>query len=397
MDTMNDETLVAYLDGELTVEEASVVEQQIASDAQLQQRVNGLRQTWSLLEELPEAKPNPDLARSTLELVTLQMEKDQNRWYQRLLRNKLFIMALGCLTMGLVGAGLGRFVSGAWQSTLEANLPYVANYKSFSEIEDEEWLSKLEEIENLTVAFPGDALGEEPVPYEGSAQRQAWLESLDEIDLNLLQSNEQAYIGLDAEKRNSIRGLVDQVYESDDREEKLAVIRSYAKLLANQTPRDASKIRDSSRPKEERLKFIREIVNRRMWSLYPSVLMTDKERDSIREWAIFNYLDHYEAADFLDPNIVEDYHLDSLQLSDRAMRILEGLSPDVKRFPLSQWVTAVTNPLQKSSVTPEALRDKLQELGSDVDHSRDFLRIELLPEAHARAELRKRLEDSESQ
>lgn len=64
-----DEELVAYLDGELSEEQAKQVEQRLASDPQLRRRAILLKKTYDLLDYLPRPEASPDFTTRTLEKV----------------------------------------------------------------------------------------------------------------------------------------------------------------------------------------------------------------------------------------------------------------------------------------------------------------------------------------
>lgn len=393
MSNIDDETLVSYLDGELPNQEADQVERELESDDNLRQRLDGLRKTWVLLEDLPEPEPNPDLARSTLELVTLQIEQEQTSWTKNLFRSKLFVMALGCLTLSLLGAGAGSLLTRAWQTEREANLTYAADFDAFREIPSVEWLESLEEIENLVIAFPSDPIGDEVVPVgDDLEENKVWLASLNEIDLAILQDNERDFANLKTDEKDAIKSVIDHVNNSDFRLEKLDVARAFGELLANQTPRVAAQIRNNQESSEKRLQLVRQIVNNRMLSLYPSI-MTTEEQDGVREWAHRNWLTYADAPEFLSPEIVPDEMLAELDWSDRAKAILEPLSQEMRRLPLSVWITSVTNPGRKTDISDEEMLSKLEELGGDLEQSRTYQEIELMSEDEARRMLQRMVRD----
>ena len=77
----DDETLVAYLDGELSREETLRFEQNLHTEPGLQKRVNDMQASWSLLSELPCPSPRRDLTQSTIEMVTLAIRRlSVRRW-----------------------------------------------------------------------------------------------------------------------------------------------------------------------------------------------------------------------------------------------------------------------------------------------------------------------------
>ena len=96
----DDESLVAFLDGELPAPEASVIESALESDASLQNRVRTLRNTWDLLGELPDVQPNPVLAQSTIEMVALAVDKESRSWISWLAVQRWRILGLAAGSAG---------------------------------------------------------------------------------------------------------------------------------------------------------------------------------------------------------------------------------------------------------------------------------------------------------
>ena len=74
---IDDELRVAYLDGELSSEDVTLVESQLRADESMRIRLENLRVTGEMLLDLPEPKPNVDLARSTIEIVAIDLENER--------------------------------------------------------------------------------------------------------------------------------------------------------------------------------------------------------------------------------------------------------------------------------------------------------------------------------
>lgn len=65
----DDESLVAYLDGELDADDRDALEQRLLEDDALRGRLRDLQHSWDLLDVLPSATPNEKMVETTLELV----------------------------------------------------------------------------------------------------------------------------------------------------------------------------------------------------------------------------------------------------------------------------------------------------------------------------------------
>ena len=108
------ENLVAYLDGELTDEQAHAVQLAIAQDPQLRQRVDALQHTWQMLGSLPEAKATGAFTQQTMETVQLASQTQpqlQSGWpnqWRHLAQRSLFILGI------TVSATLGFLLTNRW-------------------------------------------------------------------------------------------------------------------------------------------------------------------------------------------------------------------------------------------------------------------------------------------
>lgn len=74
----DDESLVAYLDGELTGDERRKLEQRLIDEQALRQRLQSLQRGWDMLEYLPKPAADERLVQTTLELVVADLIGDQS-------------------------------------------------------------------------------------------------------------------------------------------------------------------------------------------------------------------------------------------------------------------------------------------------------------------------------
>ena len=71
----DDELLVAYLDGELSRDDESALENRLVENDNLRERLQNLQSGWELLDDLPDSAPSLKLVGSTLEMVVADLEK----------------------------------------------------------------------------------------------------------------------------------------------------------------------------------------------------------------------------------------------------------------------------------------------------------------------------------
>ncbi|MEC8554193.1 MAG: hypothetical protein VXZ82_04210 [Planctomycetota bacterium] len=399
---IDDETLVSFLDGELTQTERESLEQQIAGDQHLQQRIQGLQQTWEMLVDLPQETPNPDLTRSTIELVTLELE--QNRQGSRSsflkLKRPLLMFAALCVGAGLLGAVASRYGNAFRNNLLEENLAFIADYDSLKQIDDNAWIEELMKIENLKVAFPGKRFGEELVPLTNSAEKQAWIENLEPVEQGLLKEQFERFVAdQDKSKLLALELIVDS--DPEKRTSAVATVRSFAALLNNFSTHFPDLL-NAETDLAKRRKQIEAIVLLRMRAIYPT-LMSETDRIAIFEWVLTNSISPTNQEDLLNPDVIEDWRLEELlkSMSEDSNKLLQvgadeqNPVTDEDRYTIATWVKAVLNAEPETSPTDELL-SKLEALGKDLTQMNELQRIELLPEERARKELERLVEEEAS-
>ncbi len=71
-DQLTDQELVAFLDGEVTETERATIEQHIANEPELGQRLADLRSTWQLLDHLSPTEPTDDFTKTTVTMTAIR-------------------------------------------------------------------------------------------------------------------------------------------------------------------------------------------------------------------------------------------------------------------------------------------------------------------------------------
>lgn len=138
-----EEELVAYLDGELEAADQARVERRLADDAAYRQRLAQLQKAWDLLDSLQRAEPDAEFARSTVEMVTIQQEKDAEQSVHTAKRRQLFLWLAGGAGVALAAAA-GYFVV---QYQLQA--PERALLRDFTVIQRVDQYNHVENVEFL--------------------------------------------------------------------------------------------------------------------------------------------------------------------------------------------------------------------------------------------------------
>ncbi|MFO0941167.1 MAG: hypothetical protein U0930_10395 [Pirellulales bacterium] len=138
---LNDEVLVAYLDGELAAEEADAVRDRISHDPALKKRVEELQASWALLDQLPAPNHNPQLAQSTIELITQGIaQSEQVTLHNRLRQYRWYALAIASAATALIGAWFSSSQHRSFQQSVVDNLFVMTHLREFESIDSQEWL-----------------------------------------------------------------------------------------------------------------------------------------------------------------------------------------------------------------------------------------------------------------
>lgn len=153
------EKLVAYLDGEVTEQEAIEVEQSLSSDEETRAHVDSLERTWELLDKLPITKASSEFTDKTLSTIkTVQLEaqaaEEKNRSgfslskkSQRQLRKAAvaggWMLGLAC-SIYIGYAFTNQWVPEESESLLR-EFSLIENLDTYSEVQSLEFLEELQQ------------------------------------------------------------------------------------------------------------------------------------------------------------------------------------------------------------------------------------------------------------
>lgn len=216
------ETLVAYLDGELSADEERRVEQLLSTDDRVRQELRRLQSTWDLLDRLPQAQVGANFTRSTVEMVALSVEHDlQPRPWRGVGRLPLTVAALAAA--GVAGFLIARQWPGRNQQLLRS-LPVVEHLEAYRQTPDVDFVRRLER----TGAFSTATVAPSATSYD---QRQALIAALPvEQKEDLLRKFERLQ-KLPATEQQRLRQLAADIARDKNCEQLDAVLRGYQQWL----------------------------------------------------------------------------------------------------------------------------------------------------------------------
>ena len=234
------ERIVAYLDGELSAEESAQVEQQLASDENFRQELQGAERAWSALDELPMAQVGESFAQTTMEMVVSVARNDvQARTIalpvQR--RNRKAKTALLATMAVLFGALVFRILANNPNRRLVADLPVIHNvdiYSQFQSVEFLEHLNRLLGKGHKLSAGEAEQLRAKAALFEqvsADDSREDWLELLPDDEKIVLRAKFNRFRDLSTQKQTAMRQLHQQMFTADDREQLLTTMFRYQQWL----------------------------------------------------------------------------------------------------------------------------------------------------------------------
>lgn len=152
------ETLVAYMDGELSSEEAAVVEQRLAADPAYREMLRSMRRAWALLDELPMSSASQDFSNSTVTMVAQASTRSMHKGPVQSAGWMPWVfgaMAMGVLTVASYVTASKYFARPDQQ--LLRDLPVIQNVDMYRNVEDIEFLRSLIEEGPFATGGPTDA------------------------------------------------------------------------------------------------------------------------------------------------------------------------------------------------------------------------------------------------
>jgi len=402
MTEFDDEALVAYLDGELSSEQTQLIDSQIASNAELRNRLNQLRMTWDLLEELPVEPPSPRFAETTLEMAAISATVETQSLWSWLSKNtgRIVIFILPLLFLG--GYFSSQYSELRADRQLLRDLPILVDLRSLTNIDSLEWLDVVVAQPDLIQAFSDEELGlvgKGNIPIE-LVERRNWLEKLPDSDRGRLSANLAEFQQRPPERQKELRKMITEIYAAPQSKQKyLAALRAYESLLKEQNMTQRAELYDM--PLEGRRQELGHLVSVHMAKQYAKAI-PNQDAQAIRDWAddiTKKYLIGINADSLLSvlyefkmklPTTeisMTDFEDLASRLSDDAQAILGGLtSSEAYVYSLIDWVEAVAIPQEQS--VERAGTEKLKDIYMNLPGPKQD-EIDLLQPERARAALRK--------
>lgn len=392
---LDDETLVAYLDGELAGDDVAIVDQNLASNPSLRERMDRLRMTWDLLSELPDIQPQRDLTQTTIAMVALAVKEDKQAGASWLLANRWVWLAVTAFALFGSGAWLASVRAAAQTEQILNDLPILDHYADLTQFESSEWLEKLMSVENLVKATNGKSEANQPAPLPlENQQRLEWLGEIPASRKLRLAANQQAYVNEPPKRRDDFQKMAELLTHGSSQHSAAAfqtVLRAYTTILDRIGTTEKMHLR-AEKDLDAWAVAVSRLVHRELAMAHAKKLSTE-DRWEIRSWINEWQADYaiYSRSPSRDPDTLvvlevykdpsesfitnEELEILEEKLSDTAVKLLAGLDERQQRDVLGLWLVHVVESTRTSpqAATADELSKRFNTLSLDAQAEIEFL------------------------
>jgi hypothetical protein len=255
-----DEQLTAYLDGELPPEEARALEQRLARDVTVRERLRELAGAWDLLDNLPRSTVDESFAKTTVAMVAVAAKEDLVELQSTAPRHKR--QQWLSRAVGIVAALILGYVGFTWfwpdpNQELLSNLSLVENWQLYQEADSIEFLNQLDRAGLFWSENAGN-------PYELAMlvpptieERTLYVNHLSESQRTELRRKQETFNKLDLTEQQKLRELDQTLQTATNSARMLEILRNYHNWLNARSPLEIADVRKL--PADQRIEKIREL------------------------------------------------------------------------------------------------------------------------------------------
>jgi hypothetical protein len=302
--------LVAYLDGELSPDEAARVEARMLSDDAYRSEMQALQGTFDMLEDLPISTVGPNFTRTTVEVAAIDYRRRPARGSFDLRKALPAALVLLCV---LSAAAFGF----AWQRNRQLlpereairEFPILENYDAYAHAGDADFLRRLRDegvfdgttfatfvpdVSTTTAEIPSaDPSAVHAGPDLASIgeltprQVQARIDRMSAQEREDLSSRMDLFESLPEEERERLRDLHEALLADPEGADLLRVAHQYRRWVSTLTGEDRASLEKLSSNDDARLEKIRELMESeeaRQFLRLVSVEVTPEDHQAIVAW-----------------------------------------------------------------------------------------------------------------
>lgn len=241
------EELVAYLDGELSAEEARKVEERLANDVAYRQQLRDLDQAWEALGALPTTHVDDAFARTTIELACVAAEEDltqKNSLAAIETRGRRRWWIAGAVSAAVIAFVMVRALAVHRNNMLLSDLPIITQVNALGLVRDVEFLQQLsaagfnQEAAKKDPAFERELADFKMANSTPLDTRRELVNSLSPEQKAELADKTRAYEDLRQrpEEKERLHTLADNISHASNRAELEATLVAYGQWLRKLSP-----------------------------------------------------------------------------------------------------------------------------------------------------------------
>jgi hypothetical protein len=255
-----DEQLTAYLDGELPPEEARALEQRLARDGQVRERLRELAGAWDLLDNLPRTTVDENFAKTTVAMVAVAAKEDLVELQTTAPRHKR--QQWLSRAVGVTAALVLGYASFTWfwpdpNQALLANLSLVENWQLYQEADSIDFLNQLDRAGLFWSENTGNPDHLAMLVPPTIKERTSYVNQLSESQRTELRRKQETFDKLEPKEQKQLRDLDMTLQTAPNSARMLEILRNYHNWLNARSPLEIVDVRKL--PADQRIDKIREL------------------------------------------------------------------------------------------------------------------------------------------
>ena len=285
----HDESLVAYLDGELDATERAQVEQRLNENDSYRRRLRELQGSWDLLDLLPSPKLSESFCNTTVEMAVVIADEHIRADQLRLPRRRWLLGLAGatsCVTSALASYAGIRWLGGQQDTRLLQDMVMIKHLEALTHGESVAFLKSLDQAglfsdEVRIKATETETLGE--LASKNLQQRRLWLDSTTTAEKLELASLQRRFRSLTETQRQQLRDFTETLLLEPRSDALLEVMVRYSDWLS--TVPAAQRFELLEEGPEQRVAKLRRLIAVRRFDRLRAANISPADVQVVRKWS----------------------------------------------------------------------------------------------------------------
>ena len=287
-DALND-SLVAYLDGELDSAEVARVELRLGQDASYRQKLRDLQRSWDLLDLLPRCDVSESFRSATVEMAVVIADQhgrdfESRRGYRRWVLG--CVGALSCAVSAVVSYAAVTRLAGSGDLELVRDVSIIVHLDALTHGGSVAFLEALDQLglfaEDTLVSQERMATTAE-LESKSQRQRRSWLADRTPAEKLELASRERRFRNLSADQRQQLGDLLQGLQAHPRKAELTRVMFRYSDWLYSLPATQRFALLEEQ--PEQRGERIRRLVDRQRFDRLRAVNLNAPDVHVLLEWS----------------------------------------------------------------------------------------------------------------